>query len=366
MERLIIVHWDKSTGPQPIIQYPPAENFPPKDLFVKLWTIHELNKEHSMLEFVPEGENWYISISQKFKNELYFLVLAYSQDADLENVIDFDILTTLARTLIGLINTNKIMRSIFETFNAIKDYSKLDIEENLMSFFQDKLKITLLQILREGVISKSKLLNILKQKHGFSTVNIDLLLTFFIRDQLILKKDVPGSKECYFLKKDLSFMTIPPKELLISSEISSDDQEKEEYLEIFREKIKNFYFNYDGVPEVENKTVIQFLVNNQGVYNLLKALREKNLSVNECLDILDDNEDLFSEILEKQIIFESKGIVYLLADFRFIKFTPYYIIKKLIKRHNNQEISLDEYHAHLKILMDQYQERQSLIDYEII
>ena len=362
MERLIIVHWNKSTGPEPIIQYPPAKKFPPKDLFVKLWTIHELNKEHSMLEFVPEGKNWYISISQQFKNELYFLVLAYSQDAELENVIDFDILTTLGANLIGLINTNKITRSIYETFNTIKDYSKRDIEENLMSFFQDKLKITLLQILQQGVISKSSLLSILKQKYGFSTVNIDLLLTFFIRDQLVLKKDVPGSKECYFLIKDLSFMRIPPKNLLVSS----NDQENEEDLEMFKRKIRSFYNNYDGVPEVENKTVIHFLVNNHEVYNLLKALREKNLSVNDCLNILSNDEDLFSEILEKQIIFESKGIVYLLSDFRFIKFTPYYIIKKLTKRYKNQEISLDEYHTHLKLLMDQYHEQQSLIDYEII
>jgi len=362
MERLIIVHWNKSTGPEPIIQYPPTEDFPPKDLFVKLWTIHELNKEHSMLEFIPEGSSWYISISQEFKNELYFLVLAYSQDAELENVIDFDILTTLGANLIGMINTNKITRILFETFNTIRDYSKLDIEENLMSFFQDKLKITLLQILQQGVISKSKLLSILKKKYGFSTVNIDLLLTFFIRDHLIMKKDVPGSKECYFLIKDLSFMRIPPKKLILSSE----DQDSEEDLVLFREKMKSFYFNYDGVPEIENKTVINFLVNNHEVYDLLKALREKNLSVSESLNILGNDEDLFSEMNEKQIIFESKGTVYLLSDFRFIKFTPYYIIKKLIKRYNNQKISLDEYHAHLKMLMGHYKERQLLIDYEII
>ena len=132
------------------------------------------------------------------------------------------------------------------------------------------------------------------------------------------------------------------------------------------EKIKNFYFNYDGVPEIENKTVIHLLVNNHEVYNLLKALREQNLSVNQCLNILDNDEDLFSEILEKQIIFESKGMVYLLSDCRFIKFTPFYIIKKLIKRYKNQEISRDEYHAHLKLLIDKYQEQQSIIDYEII
>jgi hypothetical protein len=177
-----------------------------------------------------------------------------------------------------------------------------------------------------------------------------------------LKKDVPGSKECYFLIKDLSFMRIPPKNLLISSE----DKESEEDLEIFKEKMKLFYFNYDGVPEIENKTVILFLVNNHEVYDLLKALREKNLSVSESLNILGNDEDLFSEMNEKQIIFESKGTVYLLSDFRFIKFTPYYIIKKLIKRYNNQDISLDEYHAHLKMLMGHYQEQQLLIDYEII
>ncbi|MFX1237900.1 MAG: hypothetical protein ACFE8P_09300, partial [Promethearchaeota archaeon] len=88
MERIIVVRWSKSIGPEPIIQYPPAKSFPPKDLFVKLWTIHELNKERSMLEFVPEGESWYISVTQQYEGELYLLVLAYNQNADLENIID--------------------------------------------------------------------------------------------------------------------------------------------------------------------------------------------------------------------------------------------------------------------------------------
>ena len=56
MERIIIVHWNKSTGPEPIIQYPPGE-FPPKEIFLKIWAIHELDKESSMIEYIPEENN---------------------------------------------------------------------------------------------------------------------------------------------------------------------------------------------------------------------------------------------------------------------------------------------------------------------
>ncbi|MFX1276391.1 MAG: hypothetical protein ACFFBP_04470 [Promethearchaeota archaeon] len=361
MERIIVVHWNKNTGPEPIIQYPPKEDFPSTDLFVKLWTIHELNKERSMLEYVPEGDNWYISVPQKYAGELYFLVLAYGKNHDLENIIDFDILSTMAGNLIKSINTDKITRSIFETFNLIKDYTKLDQEENLMTYFQDKLKITILQILRNGVISKSELAKILTEDYGFSTLNIDLLLTTFIRDNLIIKKSVPGSRECYFLIKDISFLQIPPKK----KPAFSDNQE-EEYLNSYRDQITKFYSNFEGVSEMENKKVINLMVNNHDIFMLLKSLRKKVLTVAECLTILNNDEDLFYEVLESEFIHESKGLVYLILDLRFVSFTPFYIIKKLIKRYNNEEISLDEYLIHLELLSKQYIEKSGSIGYEII
>ncbi len=360
LERIIVVHWNKNTGPEPIIQYPPKEDFPSTDLFVKLWTIHELNKERSMLEYVPEGDNWYISVPQRYAGELYFLVLAYGQDHDLENIIDFDILSTMAGNLIKSINTDKITRSIFETFNMIKDYTKLNQEENLMTYFQDKIKITILQILRNGVISKSELAKILTEDYGFSTLNIDLLLTTFIRDNLIIKKTVPGSRECYFLIKDISFMQIPPKK----KPALLDDQE-EEYLNSYKNQIMLFYTDFEGISEIENKKVINLLVNNIDVFLLLKKLRKKVLTVAECLTILNNDEDLFYEILENKFINESKGLIYLILDIRFVIFTPFYIIKKLIKRYNNEEISFDQYLIHLELLSKNYK-RKTDSSYEIV
>ena len=72
MERLIIVHWNKSTGPIPIIQYPPEGPYPSKDIFLKIWAQHELNKEDALIEL--EDRN-IISVIQEYEGEIYFLCL---------------------------------------------------------------------------------------------------------------------------------------------------------------------------------------------------------------------------------------------------------------------------------------------------
>ncbi len=361
MERILIVHWNKSTGPEPIIQYPPGNGFPSKDLFLKIWALHELDKESSMIEYNPEiaelGDEQYISILQEFESEIYFIIITYNLKEDLNNAVkDYpDILATVSKNLIELINTNKITRAISEAFNTIKNYSKLEKEENLLNFFKDKIKYTILKILQEGVISKSELITTLRQDHGFSTINIDLLLISFLRENLIIKDSVPGSKDCYFLIKDLSCTRIPPNHLPDSEEIVED----------YSQSLVNCYTGYDCIIEIENKSLINILMDKE-VYSLIQELRKESLTVSKSLDILNNNEDLFHELLEKQFIYEAMGIVSLFSDIRFIKFTPYYLVEKLSERYYNQKISLDQYLTHLKLLTEQLEKHPSLIDYEII
>ncbi|MFX1593383.1 MAG: hypothetical protein ACFFCL_11890, partial [Promethearchaeota archaeon] len=356
-----LTHWNTQTGPEPIIQYPPEKPFPAKDLFLKIWAKHELNKENSMIEFIPEdSENGYFSIIQKFEGEIYFLILVYKQKEILEDIIKEspEILGLISKNLIELINTNKITRTISEAFNTIRNYSKLDEEENLINFFQDRIKYRILKILRKGVISKLELINILRHEYGFSTVNIDLILISFLHENLIVKKNVPGSKECYFLVKDLSCIRIPPKDL-------PSEKIEENILKKIKISLKGFYFDYYNLSEFENKTIIHTVLFNKDVFSLLKTLREKHLTVNDCLNILNNKEELFNELLDKKFIYETKGFVYLFSDVRFIKFSPYYLIQRLVDRYYNQEISLNEYMAHLKLLTEQIEEPFSL-DYEIV
>ncbi|MBY8984341.1 MAG: hypothetical protein KGD65_04680 [Candidatus Lokiarchaeota archaeon] len=361
MERIILIHWSTSTGPEPIIQYPPEKPFPTKDLLLKIWAKHETNKENSMIEYIPEDDdNSYVSIMQRFEGEVYFIILAYIQKDSDEDIIKEspEILALISKNLIELINTNKITRAISEAYTTIKNYSKLDEEENLVNFIQDKIKYTILKILRDGVISKFDLTNKLRQDYGFSTLNIDLILISFIRENLIIKNNVPGSNECYFLVNDISCMRIPPENLPVG--------EKEDILlKKYKRELENFYYNYDIVYEIENKTIIQSVLLDKEVFSLIKTLRERSLTVNDCLNILNNREELFNELLDKKFLYESKGFVYIFSDVHFIKFKPYYIMKKLVERYQKQEISLNEYLAHLKLLNEQLRDSES-IDYEVV
>ncbi|MHA2185459.1 MAG: hypothetical protein ACXAAI_10710 [Promethearchaeota archaeon] len=358
MERIILSHWNKQTGPEPIIQYPPEKPFPPKDLFLKIWAKHELNKENSLIEFSPkENENNFVSIIQEFEGEIYFLILVYQHQDDSETISP-DILAIMSKNLVELISTNKITRAISEAYTTIKNYSKLDEEENLINFFQDKIKYTILQILRKGVISKTELTNKLRLDYGFSTVNIDLLLISFIRENLMIKEFVPGSKECYFLINDLSCIRIPPSHL---PSFENDPHGLKKY----KDSLDEFYFNYDVISDIENKTIIQTVLLDREVFTLIKNLRKKSLSVNDCLNVINNNEELFSELIDKKFIFESKGFVHIFSDVRFTKFKPYFIIDLLVKRYRNQEMSLNEYLAHLKLLSEHFKDPK-YVDYEIV
>ncbi|MFX0032733.1 MAG: hypothetical protein ACFE8E_06420 [Candidatus Hodarchaeota archaeon] len=357
MERLIIVHWNKSTGPEPLIQYPPEKEFPKKDFFLKVWAQHELNKENFLIEIEDQNKH-YISILQEFESELYFLVLVLSDKKKKEEVISPDILAIIGKNLIELMNTNKITRAISEAFNTIKDYNKLE-SEDLINFFLDKIKFTILQILRNGVISKTELTNQLRLEYGFSTVNIDLLLISFLRENLIIKKNVPGSKECYFLIKDLTSARVPPKR------IPDEENIDEKVLKKYKKEFAKFYSRYNCSQELENKTILNFLID-RDVYLLMKNLRNTNLSVNACLSLLNNRQDLFDELLEKKIIYEAKGMVYLFSDIRFLKFSPFYIIKILIKRYQNQEISLNQYLSHIELFLYELTDQSTLLNYMVI
>ncbi|MHA1467129.1 MAG: hypothetical protein ACTSP6_03505, partial [Promethearchaeota archaeon] len=89
MERLIIIHWNKSTGPIPIIQYPPEGAYPSKDIFLKIWAQHELNKEKILLELdfiLEEKDRSVVSVIQEFEGEIYFLVLIIKTKSKVRDV----------------------------------------------------------------------------------------------------------------------------------------------------------------------------------------------------------------------------------------------------------------------------------------
>jgi hypothetical protein len=366
MERIAIIYWNKSSGPESVLQYPPEEDSLSKDLLLKIWAKHELSKDEKMVDFIPENsDKRYISIIQKYEGEIYFLVLVYQKTDSIDTIITEypDILANISKNLIQLINTNKITRAISEAFNTIKNYSKLDKEQNYLNFFKDKIKFTILKILRSGVISKNKLKDILKHDYGFTTINIDLILMSFIRENLIVKRNVPGSVDCYFLINDLTCTRLPPQNISKFFE-KIDHPNKNEIIYKYKKALVNFFNNYDCTQD-NNLTIILNLLSDKSVLPLIKSLRETHLTVKKTLNTLNNNEGLFNELLNQKFIFESNGFVFLLTDIRFIKFIPSFIIIQLISKYEEGQISLNEYLSHVEILLKLLRETKD-IRYEIL
>ena len=131
MNRIILIHWNKQTGPEPIIQFPPEKPFPTKELFLGIWAKHELNKENSIIEFTPEdNKNYYLSIINysMIIKKIYFLLLEFpTSNVDSDIYKEFPhILATISKDLIDLVNTNKITRAISKAFYRLQKFYLLN------------------------------------------------------------------------------------------------------------------------------------------------------------------------------------------------------------------------------------------------
>ena len=364
MDKITIIKWDNQLGPQPIIQYPPEKDFLEKEIFLKIWAKYELQKEKSLIILSTEDESRnYLSVAQKYESDLYFLVLEIERSNHNQNFDDyFEILASISKNVIELIHSDQFMRALSEGHNQIKSFVKLDKEQNFLNLFRDKIKQKILTILEKGAISKSELIRILSEDFGFSTVNMDLLLTPFIKEELILKKDIPGVKECLFLINDLSFFRIPPK--IIKSDIGQQDKSIADFSEDMSNKLKNFFINFDCIPEIKDNSLISLLFDEK-IFNLIKVLRKKSISVLKTLSILENKQGIFEDLIEKKIIIEKAGRVYLFSDVRFITFIPLFLIKDLKSRYKNLEITSDQYLTHIEVLLNQLNKKKKQI-YTII
>lgn len=367
MERIIVVHWDKSKGPEKMISYPPVKEEFPKSLFLEMWSKHELHKQKKMIQFSPkEKDSKLVSVIQKFQGEIYFLVFVYDKKAKIDDIINNypDLFSQISQSLVEVVGTDQITRLISEVYSSIKNYIKLEEEENLLNFFRDKIKYIILKIFRKGAISKSNLIRILEHQHGFSTINIDLILMAFIREDLIIKRKVSGKEDYYFLIKDILFnIRLPPKNRLDFFQ-EFDDNEREDISLAYDHSLIEFFNDYDCTREDDTNMILMFLLN-KNVYLLLKELRVKPLPISQALNILNNNEDLMNELLEQHFIFEKMGYIFLLTDVRFIKFTPTYLLSRLNSRYEKNNLSLEGYLTHLELLLEEIT-TEGTLNYQII
>ena len=337
---MILVHSDIRLGPNALVQFPPEENFPPKEILLKIWAQHETNTTSNFISVIePKLLKKFCSLLKHHTptNKTFFILLELSLSAD-ERIYQ-EILENVANDLIDNYGKPHFSHVLSETYRTIKNYSEMDNYQLYFRIFDDNIRIKILEYLRKGVISKLTLLNELKAKFGYVKLNLDLLITPFLRLGLIKIQNVPGSDDSIFLISDIFAYRQPPGV-------------QPQNLDVLI-KLKDLFSKEQILSDSELHQLLPLFENSQTL-QLTKLLSLKNgngIAYEVVIELLRDDKKLLNELQENNVIFNDRDqFIYLLSEIHFQKFSPQYLIPVLKKRYNNGEISMNQLLTHLELI----------------
>lgn len=330
-------------GPESLIQYPPNPDipFPKKEILLRIWSLHELNRE-PIVHFVEDNVN-FLSIMTKTHEEFYFALLELGIQEDPSKFRD--IFLNLSNTLFNSIGQDRFSLILSETYTMISEYSKLNQDQFLFNLFKDRNKVHILNMLRTGVISKNEICDYLKSKYGIAEINFEILIAPFQHLGLIIENNIHGSSNFYLIK-DVYGARIPPDELY-SELLKSTDEMDKKYIKYIAE----FFQHY--TPSMDKDEIlikISKLLSDTQIYNSLNILYKNKLKRNRFLDMISQDIQSYTQLRDLKLIVEVEDFLYPLSEIHFYTFTPLYLIRDLGMRFQKNEISTEELFYHIRLL----------------
>jgi hypothetical protein len=184
----------------------------------------------------------------------------------------------------------------------------------------------------------------LKKKHGISIVNLELLLSSFIRLGILSPENLIG-EDYLFLRKDYFLARLPP-EYSRSEEVLGDDgpeyiAEVQEffstYVDTILRPVPQYFYSYFKDP----------------AFSLMQELASRPLNLDDAIDFLKGDEDLFLSMQEHKLITMINGRVFLLAGLFFIPIFPFYIIGELRQKVLEQQKPIEVLMRQMEIIVNE-------------
>ena len=195
--------------------------------------------------------------------------------------------------------------------------------------------------MRKGLLHKGQLQTTLKRKYGISPPNFDLLLSSFIRLGIFSQETWFGD-EYLFLHKDYFLARLPP------GYVKSDDILGEERRE-YQQQVQEFFARY---LEPSHSVVPAYIFTyfEAPAFALLQELGQHPLLKEDALDLLKGDDALFSEMVDRSVLTEINGRVFLLAGPSFLSIVPSYVIGELKQRYLDGQVPVEILLRELEIL----------------
>ncbi|MFX1502517.1 MAG: hypothetical protein ACFFDH_16265, partial [Promethearchaeota archaeon] len=296
---LIFMKWDEKIGTEILVKYPEEIKITTKSL-MQVYSTHEYSGEKGVITLITESLN--ILSYYTGPEEGYYLILILNLDDD-PDVYEAG-MADIARLVLENLKDESYLKLIPSLFQRLSVYPSLSDEEILIHHYQNEIKQTIINALREdGVITKSELEIWLKEKYVKGFFDLDAILLDLIKMEIIKVGSIKGvPSELVFLIKDLYFLRTPPTTLLdnpVNRGLPS------QFAKEYPNEVTKFFKDYHPTDE-DNLKLINMLVNPE-VYETLRLLRTAIVT----------RQDL--EKLRKKGVTDIYGVLKLLWDNNMIK-----------------------------------------------
>jgi hypothetical protein len=358
---LLLMKWDERIGVEIKVKYPSELNISEKTL-MQIYSTHEYSGDRGVITLTAEATN--ILSYYTGPEEGYYLLVILNLDDD-PDVYEGGIADIL-RILLENIDDESYLKLIPSLFQRISLYPSLSYEEILAVTYQNKIKRAIINIIRdEGVVIKSELIILLKDKfvHGF--FDLDTILSELIKLDILKVssvKDIPS--ELIFLTNDIFMVRVPPLKLL---DKPSSYGLPSQFTKDYRNDVKDSFQTYN--PTEKDSIVIAELLSNPQVYETLRLLRNA-IVTREDLEKLrkkgvDDIYGVLKILWDNKVIkvfHDEYNVEYyaLLTDFYLDFIFPKYLLKVIRSAYEQKSKVKKALIENLNILEDAYYKLKSL------
>ncbi|MHA2473110.1 MAG: hypothetical protein ACXAES_07755 [Promethearchaeota archaeon] len=357
---LILMKWDERVGTEIKIRYPSEINISDKTL-MQIYSTHEYSGEKGIITLTAEATNILSYYTGPEQGYYLLLLLNLDDDPDLYEGGIADIL----RALLERIDDDTYIQMVPSLFQRLSLYPSLTYEQILALIYQNKIKRSIIDLLRdEGVEVKSELIIWLKDKqvHGF--FDLDTIFSEMIKLDILKVssvKDIPS--ELIFLTKDIFMARVPPLKLLdkpVSHGLPS------QFAKEYPNDVKSFFQTY--IPSDKDNIMLAEILVNPQVYETLRLLRDaivtrddleklRNKGVSDIYGVL---KTLWDNKMIKVYHDEQNNEYYaLISDFYIDFIFPKYLLKSIKNAYEQKSKVKKALIEYLNILEDTYYKLKS-------
>ncbi|MHA1257607.1 MAG: hypothetical protein ACTSPS_18630 [Promethearchaeota archaeon] len=255
--------------------------------------------------------------------------------------------------------TGELTDYLKNSLTYLERLKNLTKEQVMAQIYNSEKGRMILEILQEKPHTKKELLNLLEEKTGKFIPNIDILLSHFVKTDLVRQDWIEGDSDItLFLLSDFIIVRRPVIKLI---EDAKKGVPNPYVAKRYHEIVSNYFLNYSPTEE-DNLKIARHMIN-PDVFDYVVLFREKSYPINKVPRGPGETFDQVKTFLASleadniiKIIKDESNVewIFLVTDITALKFYPEYLIENIRKAVSDDILKKESAIKHLELLEQIY------------